>query len=74
MALCWCEGCVKGGTGRDVLFYRRERARMSTEAERLEQLRQKGFVDVDKWKYFDEDGQQQLLALLCNDPQATVLR
>ncbi len=46
---------------------------MSTTAkERLEQLRQAGFVDVDKWKYFFEK-QQQLLAVLRNDPQATEL-
>ncbi len=41
--------------------------------ERLEQLRQAGFVDVDKWKYFDGSLQQQLLAVLRNDPQATEL-
>ncbi len=44
---------------------------MSAEAERFEQLRQQGFVDVDKWNYFDE---QRLLAVLRNDPQVTELK
>ncbi len=47
---------------------------MSTKAERFAQLRQKGFVDVDKWKIFGEDLQQQLLGVLRNDPQTTVLK
>ncbi len=51
---------------------------MSTEEERLEQLRQAGFVDVDKWnwEYFlDRAPQQQLvLAVLRDDPQATELQ
>ncbi len=47
---------------------------MSTEAERFEQLGQAGFVDVEKWKLFDEMCQQQLLAVLRNDSQATELK
>ncbi len=48
---------------------------MSTEAERFEQLRQAGFVNVDKWKGFVHVHQlQQLLALLRSDPQATQLK
>ncbi len=49
---------------------------MSTEEERLEQLRQAGFVDVDKWSktWFDEDKQQRLLDVLRNDPQAHSLK
>ncbi len=47
---------------------------MSTKEERFAQLRQMGFVDVDEWKYFDEDKQRRLLAVLRNDPQATELR
>jgi hypothetical protein len=54
----------------------RERA----ETERLEQLRQMGFVNVDKWRWSDriaspkaEDQEQELLAVLRNDPQATRL-
>jgi hypothetical protein len=50
---------------------------MSTEEERFAQLRQMGFVDVDKWDndwYGDpEQYQQQLLGVLRNDPQATEL-
>ncbi len=46
---------------------------MSTEYERFDELRQAGFVNVDKWKEFDEKKQLQLLAVLRNDPQATVL-
>jgi hypothetical protein len=46
---------------------------MSTKEERFAQLRQKGFVDVDKWKGFGEDQQQQLLDVLRNHPQTTVL-
>ncbi len=51
---------------------------MSTEAERFEQLRQAGFVDVDQWTwgYFGlaDEQQQRLLAVLRNDPQATELK
>ncbi len=47
---------------------------MSTEKERFAQLRQAGFVDVHKWKEFGEVYQQQLLAVLRNDPQATRLK
>ncbi len=53
---------------------------MSTQEERFAQLRQKGFVDVDKWNWgafgyaTAEDQQQQLLAVLRNDPEATVLK
>ncbi len=49
------------------------------EAARFHQLRQAGFVDVDKWKWAifgrstEEEQQQQLLPVLRNDPQATVL-
>ncbi len=46
---------------------------MSTEEERFAQLRQAGFVDVDKWEGFNEWEQQRLLAVLRNDPQATKL-
>ncbi len=47
---------------------------MSTEKERFAQLRQAGFVDVDKWSAFGEVYQQQLLAALRNDPQVTELQ
>ncbi len=52
---------------------------MSTEEceqeERFAQLRRVGFVDVDQWDVarFDEVKQQQLLAVLRNDPLATKL-
>ncbi len=46
-------------------------------SERLEQLRQAGFVDVDIWLWGHTDlaeyQQQALLGLLRNDPQATEL-
>ncbi len=45
----------------------------TTEAERFAQLRQMGFVDVDKWERFGKDKRQQLLAVVRNDPQATEL-
>ncbi len=47
--------------------------------DRLEQLRQKGFVDLDKWEWgagmttSAKDQQEQLLAVLHNDPQPTWL-
>ncbi len=54
---------------------------MSTEEERFAQLRQAGFVDVDKWKWQVAGGfpgpevqQQQLLGVLRNDPQVTWLK
>ncbi len=47
--------------------------REHTREERLEQLRQMGFVDVDKWRWFDKEQQQLLLAVLRNDPQVTKL-
>jgi hypothetical protein len=62
-----------------LLVYVREE-RMSTEAERFAQLRQMGFVDVDKWQWSAhglteaEEQQQQLLAVLRNEPQATELK
>ncbi len=46
---------------------------MSTKVEWFEQLRQAGFVDVDKWKAFDEYSQRRLLAVLRSDPRATEL-
>ncbi len=66
---------------REVLFLLQLTGSMSREEERFAQLRQKGFVDVDKWScfdedqqlLFDEDQQQELLAVLRNDQQATVL-
>ncbi len=52
--------------------------RMSTEAEPFAQLRQMGFVDVDQWTWNlfgrADEQQQQLLAVLRNDPQATELK
>ncbi len=47
---------------------------MSTTRRRLAQLRQAGFVDVDRWSAFGEVYQQQLLAALRNDPQVTELQ
>ncbi len=52
---------------------------MSTKEERFAQLRQKGFVEVDKWNWGriyginSEQQQHQLLAVLRNDRQATEL-
>ncbi len=45
----------------------------STKRTRFAQLRQAGFVDVDKWWMFSEGQQQLLLGVLRNDPRATVL-
>jgi hypothetical protein len=47
---------------------------MSAEKAFLEQLSQKGFVNVDKWPNFRDGNQLQLLDVLRNDPQATELR
>ncbi len=48
---------------------------MSAQEKRFAQLRQMGFVNVDKWEwgYSYEKKQQNLLAVLRNDPQATRL-
>ncbi len=55
-----------------------KRAKRAAEIERFDQLRQAGFVDVDKWKWgaslAASEEQQRLLAVLRNDPEATVLR
>ncbi len=51
-----------------------EAERFLQEDERFAQLRQKGFVqNATMWKEFREEHQQQLLGVLRNDPQATVL-
>ncbi len=44
------------------------------EEEQLEQLRQRGFVDVDQWKGFGALRRQQLLGILRNDPQVTLVK
>jgi hypothetical protein len=51
---------------------------MSTGEERLEQLRQAGYVDVEVWLWGHtvpaEYQQQDLLGVLHNDPETTVLK
>ncbi len=52
---------------------------MGTKEERFAQLNQLGFVNVDKWwgrtwGISSEHQQQQLLAVLRNDPLATTLK
>ncbi len=63
----------------DETFYRSPWSqftqRMSREAERLVQLRQMGFADVDQWNWdtYGELHQRQLLAVVRNDPWITEL-